>query len=163
MLAEQLDIPLPALNMVRNAVSIQVTYSFQYSGLTTASGCGNTISNGGTLAPEGASGCNVLCKGNASEYCGGPSRLNLYNFNGTFTPPPPPATTTTVSPTAVPTVGAYVYYGCQTEGFNVRALGAKGTTSPTMTTETCEGFCLGYDYFGTEYGSECKLLHPLLA
>jgi len=140
--------------MVKNAVCVHFCFNDEI--LTFLIGCGNTLSNGGTLAPEGLSGCNILCNGNASEYCGGTSRLNVYNFNGTFTPPTTPTTTTTVSPTAVPTAGAYVYYGCQTEGFNVRALGAKGTSSPTMTIETCEAFCSGYDYFGTEYGQECK-------
>lgn len=50
--------------------------------------CDNTISNGGTLAPEGVSGCSMLCNGNFSEYCGGPSRLDVYDFNKTVTLPP---------------------------------------------------------------------------
>jgi len=36
--------------------------------------CGNSISNGG--AP--AAGCNMLCNGNSSEYCGAGNRLNVY-------------------------------------------------------------------------------------
>ncbi|KAL3424090.1 WSC domain-containing protein [Phlyctema vagabunda] len=42
--------------------------------------CGDTISNGGFLAPEGLTGCNTLCYGNFSEYCGGNGRLNVYNY-----------------------------------------------------------------------------------
>ncbi|KAL2063582.1 hypothetical protein VTL71DRAFT_5387 [Oculimacula yallundae] len=50
--------------------------------------CDNAILNGATLAPEGLSGCSMLCNGNFSEYCGGPSRLDIYNFNKTVTLPP---------------------------------------------------------------------------
>ena len=28
--------------------------------------------------------CNMGCQGNASETCGGPALLNLYNFTGTY-------------------------------------------------------------------------------
>ena len=44
--------------------------------------CGNTFSAGSTIAPGGslpaANGCNMVCKGNSSEYCGGSLRLNVY-------------------------------------------------------------------------------------
>ncbi|RDW91110.1 hypothetical protein BP5796_02275 [Coleophoma crateriformis] len=50
--------------------------------------CAPSIMNGGTLAPEGVSGCNQLCNGNLSEYCGGTSRLSVYDFNRTVTLPP---------------------------------------------------------------------------
>lgn len=45
--------------------------------LTRSSVCGNTVANGGMPA---TSGCNMLCAGNRTEYCGGPNRLNLYEF-----------------------------------------------------------------------------------
>ena len=46
-------------------------------------------------APIPASGCNMACTGNSSEFCGGPDALNVYNYTGTNlppigTPPPPP-------------------------------------------------------------------------
>jgi hypothetical protein len=43
-------------------------------------GCGNTIQNGGVLAPDGLTGCNMLCNGNKTEFCGGSSRLDVYDF-----------------------------------------------------------------------------------
>lgn len=46
--------------------------------------CGSSISNGG--APAAAGDCNMLCAGNSSEFCGGPNRLNAYNFTGTDLP-----------------------------------------------------------------------------
>lgn len=43
--------------------------------------CGNTISNGGARASDG---CNVLCNGNQTEFCGGPNRLNVYDYDMQF-------------------------------------------------------------------------------
>lgn len=43
--------------------------------------CGNSINAGSNLvggATPDVTMCNMLCKGNATEYCGGPSRLNMY-------------------------------------------------------------------------------------
>jgi hypothetical protein len=42
--------------------------------------CGNSTSNGGGPASDGNVGCNMACAGNASEFCGGPNRLDLYTF-----------------------------------------------------------------------------------
>lgn len=42
--------------------------------------CGNAISNGAIVAPGGISECNMLCKGNSSEYCGAGNRLDVYKF-----------------------------------------------------------------------------------
>lgn len=43
--------------------------------------CSNTLNAGATLqtgTAPGTTGCNVICKGNTTEYCGGSLRLNLY-------------------------------------------------------------------------------------
>ncbi|KLO15166.1 WSC-domain-containing protein, partial [Schizopora paradoxa] len=40
--------------------------------------CGNEFSNGGTS--EG-SGCNMVCSGSSSEYCGGSNRLTVYSYS----------------------------------------------------------------------------------
>jgi len=49
----------------------------------TQTDCGNTIANGGAPA---TSGCDMLCNGNSSEYCGGGNRLNVYNYQGQYNP-----------------------------------------------------------------------------
>lgn len=49
--------------------------------------CGNTLGEG---VPEPAADCNMLCAGNSSEFCGGPNRLNVYNYTGTDLPPQQP-------------------------------------------------------------------------
>lgn len=153
--------------------------SIRAADLTRPPDCGNTIANGGAPASDG---CNMLCNGNSTEYCGGPNRLNLYNFEGQFEPPSTTTTTpaptdpdateiggdTTSSLTAVPTgpshpetVGAFTWYGCQTEATGIRALSSLATASDAMTLETCETFCAGYTYFGTEYSRECKIIHAM--
>ncbi|OLN88507.1 WSC domain-containing protein-like protein 1 [Colletotrichum chlorophyti] len=206
--------------------------------------CGNDMLNGGAPAVDG---CNMLCHGNQSEYCGGPNRLNVYDFQHKFKPlptstststPPPTAstsssqvdstpssnagaaTTSTSSPTqtnavsssshsgtdtvtaasvttsqvdtstsgpidsstltnslssvatstststtasATPTVlsqpatvGAWKWYGCQTEATGARALNAKTYASTTnMTLENCAAFCAGNTFFGVEWSQEC--------
>ena len=61
--------------------------------------CGNTFSNGGGPAPDGASGCNMVCAGNSSEYCGGPNRLDVYKLGATPTSQSAaPASTSSAAP-----------------------------------------------------------------
>ncbi|KAH6711606.1 hypothetical protein BKA61DRAFT_554745 [Leptodontidium sp. MPI-SDFR-AT-0119] len=133
--------------------------------------CDNSIVNGATLAPEGVSGCSMLCNGNFSEFCGGSSRLDVYDFNKTVTLPPwnttslvsstssvfSSSSTPTASPTLgnKPTVGSYNYYQCRTEGVGVRALSGAASANDLMTVEMCAASCAGFTYFGTEYGREC--------
>src|SRR5207248_1364864 len=55
--------------------------------------CDNVLRNGGGPAPDGSTGCNMACNGNAAEICGGANRLSLYTASGSS------VTTTTMSPT----------------------------------------------------------------
>ncbi|KAH7343016.1 hypothetical protein BKA65DRAFT_303260 [Rhexocercosporidium sp. MPI-PUGE-AT-0058] len=60
------------------------------------------------------------------------------------------------TPGIKPTVGAYTYYGCQTEGTGVRALnGGFFFNETAMTLEMCAENCAGFKYWGVEYGAEC--------
>lgn len=47
--------------------------------------CGKTFSNGAEKAPDN-SGCNMVCNGNSTEYCGGPGALNVYSYGGQLLP-----------------------------------------------------------------------------
>ena len=51
--------------------------------------CGYSTSNGGGPASDGNVGCNMPCAGNASEFCGGPNRLDLYTFGDPCSTPVP--------------------------------------------------------------------------
>lgn len=71
--------------------------------------------------------------------------------------------TTSSAPTSTPTlahkptVGAYTFQGCYTEGVGVRALSPGAFFNYTaMTLELCASDCTGFNYFGVEYGGECK-------
>ncbi|KAF6829857.1 WSC domain-containing protein [Colletotrichum plurivorum] len=204
--------------------------------------CGNQPLNGGAPAVDG---CNMLCSGNSSEFCGGPNRLNVYDFQHQFQPvptfststPPPTsalatsssspaasssssadqssshdasssspgsstshvssssstsgavvdlgvssssavassssagssaassgvvASSTSSSATPTPTgpgqpatVGAWKYYGCQTEAQGARALGQATFGADDMTIEKCLDFCKAYTFAGLEWSREC--------
>lgn len=62
--------------------------------------CGNSAQNGGGPAPDGDAQCNMQCRGNADELCGGPNRLNVYQFNNAnLYVPPTPTTSSAAAPT----------------------------------------------------------------
>ncbi|KAL9113797.1 MAG: hypothetical protein Q9227_002243 [Pyrenula ochraceoflavens] len=119
--------------------------------------CGNTINTGSALVPgdRTTNGCNMICNGNQSEYCGGANRLEMYQLNGTL--PPPPPTQPTGGPIAVQSAGNWAYQGCYTEGTNGRAL--NGLLNPIpgaqVSVENCTTACQGYAYAGMEYSQEC--------
>lgn len=134
--------------------------------------CGNSLDSTSTSAP--LADCNMVCGGNANEYCGAGSRLELYltsasklpsststtlSTSVTKTSSSSTVTSSSVSPTGTlgikATVGKYAFVGCQTEGTGVRALSANSYASDAMTLESCADFCAAYTYFGTEYGREC--------
>ncbi|KAH8649429.1 hypothetical protein BGZ60DRAFT_499074 [Tricladium varicosporioides] len=59
--------------------------SFTYFGVeySTECFCGNTLSFGSFNTTDGR--CNMLCAGNANEFCGGPNGLTLYQFKSQTT------------------------------------------------------------------------------
>ena len=114
----------------------------------------------------------MVCNGNALEYCGGASRLNLYILNTTAPIPTTSASTattgtnsgTSTSSTPVPTgpitvtnVAGWNYLGCYSEATTGRALSGSLLPIAAANTdvETCGAACLAYEYFGVEYGVEC--------
>ncbi|PNS14683.1 hypothetical protein CAC42_1705 [Sphaceloma murrayae] len=134
---------------------------YQYFGVEYSNECycGNTLQTGSVLVAGtdvATTGCNMVCGGNSSEYCGGPNRLNLYKLNGTVTTTP---SAPTGGPTAVSAIGNYTYAGCYSEGTNARAL--SGSVPPVPAGKGSVDFCYdqvvkgGWTYFGVEYGGEC--------
>ena len=108
--------------------------------------CGSSLAQGSF--PTWPEDCNVDCKGDASEKCGGSLRLSLYGTS---------ATAPEVNPFPHdPPVAAYTYSGCYSEVD--RTLPSQRGWSPTsMTVESCGSFCRdsGYLFFGLEYSQEC--------
>lgn len=89
----------------------------------------------------------MTCSGSSIQYCGGPSRLELYNSTVITAVPSGP-----VQPAKV---GSWTLVGCQTESTAGRALSAKNYAADGMTIESCTTFCAGYAFAGVEYAREC--------
>ncbi|KAI1374179.1 WSC-domain-containing protein [Hypoxylon crocopeplum] len=110
--------------------------------------CGNTPKTSAILSAEGD--CNMACKGNSTQMCGGSSRVSIWN------------NTVYVGTHNLATVSGYAYLGCYTEGRSGRALGrgtraSDSTTDAKMTVQKCASYCAGkgYSYMGVEYSQEC--------
>ncbi|RFU77686.1 wsc domain-containing [Trichoderma arundinaceum] len=143
--------------------------------------CGDSFGDGSVSAP--ITECAMTCNDNATEYCGGPNRLNVYKLEATVvstttsaapttittTSPPDESTTvggtsTTVSsssptptgPSVNPGLDGYSSIGCYTEATNARAL-ANFVETANKTVASCLKACKadGYVYAGVEYGGEC--------
>lgn len=105
--------------------------------------CGNNFSNGGAPAPDGLNGCNMICNGNSSEFCGGPNRLDVYRLGARSIISPP-----------------WAPLGCYTDSVQARTLSV-GLPVPggaaNMTQENCQNVCLAnnYNLAGVEYSQEC--------
>jgi len=126
--------------------------------------CGTTIDNGNTPAD---SGCNMVCQGNSSTLCGGPDRLNLYNFTGTLTGPPvvnPPGgggggagAGFTGSPVTSGLPTPWEYNGCYIDNANGRIMANEQPDNDGLTVEQCVVFCntSNFTLAGMEFGVQC--------
>jgi WSC domain len=102
--------------------------------------CGTQFLNGGAPAVDGSVGCDMVCNGNSSEYCGGPNRLNVYAQP--YVPPPP---------------AGWNALGCYTDAQASRTLNTTEYLNTAMTIEVCTSACktAGFMYAGVEYADEC--------
>ncbi|KAH0046468.1 hypothetical protein KCU78_g6, partial [Aureobasidium melanogenum] len=134
--------------------------------------CGNNVGNGAVLQASNnpdVNGCGMFCQGNSSEYCGGPNRMNVFQYNGTLPAIPSnaagnngnnnnganPGPTATTSIQNTTSNGAYNYFGCWLDNVAGRALTNHALNGQTVGPDTCAAACSGYQYFGLEYGDEC--------
>jgi hypothetical protein len=133
--------------------------NFNYAGVEYSGECycGDAFENGGGPAPDGLVGCDMTCNGNATEYCGGPNRLDVYNSTSAAPPPPTP----TGGPINDPGPPGWEFIGCYadnvdggralTYGINTAGGGAELTVA--LCTEACGE--AHYQYAGVEYAGEC--------
>ncbi|TDL23452.1 hypothetical protein BD410DRAFT_838937 [Rickenella mellea] len=122
--------------------------------------CGTQISNYGAPATDG---CTMACQGNANELCGGPNRLNVYNYTGTLSTTP--VTTnpgnggagTTVSPVTSGLQTPWGYSGCYVDNANGRILSVELPDNPSVTVESCIQSCSAQNFTvaGLEYSVQC--------
>lgn len=119
--------------------------------------CGNAILNGGAPAPT--ADCNMPCAGAPTQFCGGPARLNVYNYTGTALPAIPggggvgggnPAPATGLA-------APWTYGGCWIDNAHGRAMPVGKGGAPAQTVQTCIAQCTadGYTLAGIEYANEC--------
>lgn len=109
------------------------------------------------------SSCNMACSGNVSEYCGGPNRLNVYEFGNSYTGTiPTVSASTTASTTATPPAATsaaldWTYLGCYTDTVHTRTLLNVQAANNALTVESCIAACAqgGYTLAGTEFGDQC--------
>ncbi|KAI1259995.1 heme peroxidase [Xylariaceae sp. FL1019] len=113
--------------------------------------CGNSVDAQSNKTEE--ADCGMVCAGDATEYCGGSNRIEMYKLPVIATPTT--TSTAAITPTNAPTVSSYAFQGCWTEGDGVRALASSSKASDDMTLEACAEFCSDFHFFGTEYGREC--------
>ncbi|KAH7084811.1 copper radical oxidase-like protein [Paraphoma chrysanthemicola] len=121
--------------------------------------CDNMLRMGGSPASS-ENECNTKCAGDASQTCGGPSRLSIWSSQTTLK--------VIQAPKPIPKVDSWTYQGCIADG------GAGQRVFPWQVTHTnlvpppyadatgnspewCLGRCkqFGYMAAGLEYGEEC--------
>jgi hypothetical protein len=159
----------PVLNMPTNAVRF-FSHFIILAALTSFCSmidCGNAIGGTGTLVTDG---CTMVCAGDSAHFCGGPNRLNVYDYKGflgagpsttsTQTTSTTNAASTTTTTTAKSTATGWSLLGCYTDAVGARALSVGGVTPggpSAMTPELCKAACQsqGYTLAGVEYADEC--------
>ena len=86
----------------RRVLCVSICHPLSKNNTDEAEDCGNTILGGNGPAQDGLSGCNMLCSGNSSEFCGGPYRLDMYQAPGTGAQPISSSSSSKPSSTVVP-------------------------------------------------------------
>lgn len=125
-----------------------------YAGLEAAYQCfcsNEGLKNGGAYGPNGGNlrqqandGCNLSCRGNGNQACGGDNRIQVYKSNKRNTP-------------TVPTIEGATYQGCYADSSNRLLPVTAAYQDMANTNQKCTAACkkLGYDLAGTEHQNEC--------
>ncbi|CAO1622292.1 unnamed protein product [Parajaminaea phylloscopi] len=110
--------------------------------------CANALTAGSNKVSDDF--CNMGCGGDSTQTCGGNSLLSVYSTKPV----------TVLSAPSIPKTAAtpdQTYVGCFKEGTSGRALSGASYANKANTPAQCATFCSakGFQYSGTEYGSEC--------
>lgn len=106
----------------------------------------------------------MLCNGNFSEYCGGSSRLDVYNYTNsvsTSTSASQTGTSTSSVSISTPTQTGFptgwIYQGCWVDGLDGRILNNQQPDNQALTQQSCVETCAtaGYTIAGMEYSVQC--------
>ncbi|KAK0100032.1 hypothetical protein ONS95_013153 [Cadophora gregata] len=140
--------------------------------------CGNNFGSTSALATDGR--CNMPCKGDTTQTCGGSYGMNIYKVptlssssssssvvavSTSTALASRTSTSSTKSSTPTPSIPAvineFTYQHCRSDNTTKRTMVGKYIAKPDMTLENCAGNCTGYRYFGVEYASECYCSNQL--
>lgn len=117
--------------------------------------CGKTLGGGGNS--NSAVNCTAMpkmvCAGNATQWCGAPKLLTLWNDTSSASS----NTASGGSSQLAAANGTAVYVACYTDGNGGRTLDRDSYSSDAMTVDACAAFCQSKNYalLGVEYGREC--------
>eukprot|EP00903_Cladosiphon_okamuranus_P008203 g7898.t1 len=97
-----------------------------------------------------STGCNVDCRGNPGEICGGSFAASVYR-NNEFVPDAavPPGTPSPVNPPD------FTPLGCFQDKRNDRIMTRGSRSDTNMKAEVCVEICVDSPFFATQYGREC--------
>ncbi|THG96101.1 hypothetical protein EW026_g5677 [Hermanssonia centrifuga] len=122
--------------------------------------CGLGFSNDG--GPANLTDCNMPCSGNSSEFCGGPNRLNVYNFTGTLPHGPAPVGGgggggTPVFPVVSGLPKPWKYAGCYVDGAFGRVISDELPDNQNLTIGSCIQSCDSQNFTlaGIEFADQC--------
>ncbi|EKM51417.1 uncharacterized protein PHACADRAFT_263528, partial [Phanerochaete carnosa HHB-10118-sp] len=114
--------------------------------------------------PTPLTDCDMTCAGNSSEFCGGPNRLNVYNFTGTL--PHGPTNPgggggggggTPVFPVESGLPTGWNYSACYVDNAFGRIFTTEIPDNQNLTVETCVSTCNGQNFTlaGMEFAVQC--------
>ncbi|KAK1231928.1 hypothetical protein PQX77_004947 [Marasmius sp. AFHP31] len=114
-------------------------------------------------APTPLTDCNMPCAGNTSQFCGGPNRLNVYNYTGTDLPPVAGGGGggvgggNAVAPVTSGLPSPWKYTACYVDNAHGRIFETVIPASATNTVQSCISACSSKNFTvaGMEYGQEC--------
>ncbi|KAF8468573.1 WSC domain-containing protein [Russula ochroleuca] len=123
--------------------------------------CGTAIANDGAPTPPGD--CPMVCSGNSSEFCGGPNRLNVYNYTGTDLPPitAPPVEGggggSPVFPVLSDLQVGWSYNACWVDNAHGRVFQTEFPDNQMLTVQGCAALCSSKNFSlaGLEYSVQC--------
>ena len=117
--------------------------------LTDCEVCGNSFTGGGGPAPDGFSGCNMVCNGNSSEFCGGSYRLDMYQAPGTGAQPISKSSST-VSPSTVVSSSTKAASSVTPSATikTTSSVASLTSSAPATSTSTASGLPSGWAYKG---------------
>lgn len=166
MLSVNLPVALPAMLMLEQVIcekliecKARADFETEYAGECY---CDSQLRAGGAPAPDGNTGCNMACSGNATEMCGGPNRLTLWRFY-TGSEPTGSVSVTAASSKAVPVATGlptgFTYKGCYVDGPGFRIMNYQQPDDQAMTIASCANVCAkaGYTIAAMEVSDMTKV------